>query len=163
MKLPIRSIAILFTLLVASLVAEGRPVWVPSYQEMLEKSDLVVIATPVARKELSERTVMPGVLRGNEQIPAIQVETTFRISAILRGTGPAKQDRFVLLHLIEANPPEIVTNGQALLDFRPDGGDEYLLFLKKLPDGRYEAMNGQTDPAFSVRALTSAAAPPRKK
>jgi hypothetical protein len=42
---------------------------------MTEKSDLVVIATPVARKELPDRTVMPGVFRGNELIQAIQVET----------------------------------------------------------------------------------------
>jgi hypothetical protein len=32
---------------------------------------------------------------------------------------------------------------------------EYMLFLKKLKDGRYEPMSGQIDPALSVRELNS--------
>jgi hypothetical protein len=32
---------------------------------------------------------------------------------------------------------------------------QYLLFLKKRPDGRYEAVSGQIDPSLSAREMYS--------
>ncbi len=141
-------------LAISGIVALARPVWIPGYKEMTEKSDLVVIATPVARKELPGRTVMPGVQRDNKPIPAVQIETTFHIAVVLRGQVPAGQEQFTLLHLLDADPPPGGgANALELVDFQPNSGNEYLLFLKRLGDGRYEAMNGQTDPAISVKRL----------
>jgi hypothetical protein len=42
-------------------VAVGRLVSMPGYKAMTELSDLVVIATPIARAELPDRMDIPGV------------------------------------------------------------------------------------------------------
>ena len=44
--------------------AHARPVRTATCSELARSADLVVIATPVAQRELPERTVFPGVTRG---------------------------------------------------------------------------------------------------
>ena len=37
-----------------------------------------------------------------------------------------------------------------LLNFKAGDGSQYLMFLRRAVDGRYEPFNGQTDPILSV-------------
>ena len=80
----------------------------------------------------------------------------------MRPDGPTLDWQPIILKTVHAfvPSPAPVVNGQALIDFQPNSGNQYLMFLKRLKDGRYEPMNGQTDPAFSLRALVSANALP---
>src|SRR6266581_75306 len=85
--------------LVFSTVADARLIQAPSYQEMLDKSDLVVIAVPTASGDTHERADLPGltvVTAENKTIgfPVVGVETRFRVSAVLKGSKALKE--FVL-------------------------------------------------------------------
>jgi len=110
-----------------------------SYQELLDKSDLVVIATPTATKETKERINLPGFVGQ----PVIGVETQFAVSAVLKG-GKVKNE--LTLHHYKAE--QLVPNGPLLVSFAPDQKQPFLLFLVREPDGRYAPTFGQKDPAF---------------
>ena len=105
------------------------------------------------------------------------VETIFGASSVLKGEAP------LCIHLVHFQYTENsrpYNNGPGLVSFfmnpvsldatQENGKDgerrelkqkrqsliskpEYLLFLKKRKDGLYEAVSGQIDPSFSVRAL----------
>jgi hypothetical protein len=134
----------------------ARPVYAPSLDVMTAKADLVVIATPTDQRALPDKVNLPGVMRGNDPIPAIEVETTFAIQAVLHGQ-PADPKTFVFVHYREANPPkDPEPNAPALVDFTAKSGKVYLMFLHRDADGRYSAFNGQTDPAWSIKQLDPA-------
>ncbi len=59
--------------------ARGVRIW--PYQELLEKSDLVVLATPTATNDTQEHIDLPGFV--GEHV--IGVETRFSVSAVLKG------------------------------------------------------------------------------
>jgi hypothetical protein len=120
---------------------------------MVEKADLIVIATPVARKELKTPAAIPGVRRGNDPILGVIINTSFTIKAVFKGQLPDKKKTVVFYHYREADPPKVQVNGLSLIDFTPNDGSHYLMFLKKRSDGTYEAMNGQTDPAWCIEKL----------
>ncbi|HXB71751.1 MAG TPA: hypothetical protein VNY05_26175 [Candidatus Acidoferrales bacterium] len=128
-----------------------------SYQQLLDRSDLAVIATPTTRtKDTTESSHLPGIFRQDatgvqSQISSIGVETAFKVSTVLKGERNIQA--FVLHHYREA-VPEVTGDGAAfLLIFDP--GDiskrsSYLLFLVREPDGRYAPTGGQTDPGFKA-------------
>jgi hypothetical protein len=117
---------------------------------------MVVLAEPIDQRKLPTQVNLPGILQGNDPIPAIQVETTFSITAVLHGDA-AEQKTFVLLHYREANPTPpkgpVLMSGPALVDFKAKSGKQYLMFLHRDDDGRYSAYVGQTDPAISIREV----------
>lgn len=128
----------------------ARKILVPSYRQLLERSDLVVIATPTTRTtDTAESTSLPGT-----QVPSVGVETSFKVSAVLKG-GQGLQT-FVLHHYREA-VAERGIDGFNLLFFDPSIPSKrgsYLLFLMREPDGRYAPTGGQTDPGYvSVHRL----------
>jgi hypothetical protein len=51
----------------------------------------------------------------------------------------------------------VIKNGASFVRFRGkdrwDQAPQYLAFLKKRPDGRYECVSGHLDPDLSVRQL----------
>lgn len=125
----------------------------PDYGTLAKKAQLIVIATPTARVEMTERTTIPGVRRGNSPVSAVAIDTTFSPIAILKGSHSIEDESFVLRHLREVHPSTGRGAGPNLIDFVPNDGSTYLMFLKRTADDRYEAVNGQADPAFAIEKL----------
>jgi hypothetical protein len=127
--------------LVATSVVEARVVRNWSYQELLDKSDLVVIATPTANDDTKEKTGLPGF----EAQPVVGVETKFAVSAVLKGDKELKD---VILHHYRIDG-DWVPNGPLLVSFTPSKNETFILFLVKEPDGHYAPTVGQVDPGMN--------------
>lgn len=159
--------ALAFTCVVLSLTSAGgaRPVALSSYREMYKRADIVVIATPTDTRDLSQR-------RKLLDLPAVGVETSFKVQALLKGR--VKGNTIVLHHYrfdykaIEAasNQKEEVKAIIAAMDLINHAlpvrfpGDseagypgEYLMFLVREKDGRYVPLLGQVDSFTSIRRL----------
>jgi hypothetical protein len=136
--------------------ARGVRLW--SYQELLEKSDLVVIASPTATNDTKEHIDLPGF----DGQRVIRVETRFTVSAVLKGDKALRD--FVFHHYRTpdgANIPN-VPNGPSFVSFAPVENPTsvqrtYILFLLREADGRYAPVVGQADPGLGVKELVSAA------
>jgi hypothetical protein len=135
---------------------QARLVSVLSYQEMLEKSDLVVIANPITKTtDTKEEAFLPGIWMQEEdgkqsKIESIGVETTFSVSAVLKGDKTL--NRFTLHHYREAQNGNAL-NGPTLVRFDPSNtskSSSYLLFLVRESDGRFAPVGGQTDPGMKA-------------
>jgi hypothetical protein len=134
----------------------ARPLQVFSYQELLDKSDLVAIATPAGRTtDTNEETFLPGIVSTDvngkqSRVKCIGVETAFEVAAILKGDKNVR--KFVLRHCREAPPGGM--NGPTFVFFDPSDPknprEAYLLFLIREPDGRYAPTGGQTDPGVQA-------------
>ena len=142
-----------FLLGVTGIVA-ARAVRIWSYQELLEKSDLVVLATPTGTNDTKEHIDLPGF--AGEHV--IGVETRFTVSAVLKGDKALKD--FVFLHYRTAYGPNIthLPNGPTYITFDPVANPTipprtFILFLHREADGRYAPVVGQTDPGGAVREL----------
>ena len=138
-----------------------------SYDRLLKEADLVVIAAAVSSEECKDQWSEPLFEKDRFQ----GIETTFKVWSALKGTAP--DSTLKLLHFqYKARESNIFNDGPSLVSFiikplslsislRPEeiphkvesSPPQYLLFLKKREDGRYEAASGQTDPSFSVRAM----------
>jgi hypothetical protein len=132
-------------------LCEARPVAYWPYDKLTKEADMVIIATPVAVRDTGQKTAFPGIRRDNRPVPAISIETTFSVLAVLKGMEATK--RIVLYHLREEPQPEISVNGPGVVSFDPKGKRRYLLFLRLESDGRFSAITGQTDPDGSVKDL----------
>jgi hypothetical protein len=137
--------------------SQARLMAVLSYQEMLEKSDLVVIATPKSKTtDAKEQAFLPNIVQQNKdgkqsKIKSVGVETVFSVSAVLKGNKMTKQ--FTLHHYREAQVSAIEMNGPFLVFFDPSDTSQrssYLLFLVREPDGRFAPTDGQTDPGYKA-------------
>jgi hypothetical protein len=132
--------------------ARGVRIW--PYQELLEKSDLVVLATPAASNDTKEHVELPGFV--GELV--IGVETRFTVSAVLKGDKALRD--FVFPHYRTTNGLNIphVPNGPTFISFDPVANPTirsrtFILFLLREADGRYAPVVGQTDPGGGVREL----------
>ncbi len=142
-------LATLLLLIPAGMVAaRGVRIW--PYHELLEKSDLVAIATATASGDTKEHIDLPGFTGQH----VIGVETRFAVSAVLKGDRSLKA--FVFHHY---RPDRvIVPNGPTFVWFEPAQKPTpvpptYLLFLVREADGRYAAVVGQVDPGLGVKRL----------
>ena len=89
-------------------IVGARAVRTWSYQELLDKSDLVVIATPTATNDTKEHIDLAGFLHQ----PVTGIESSFAVSAVLKGDKALKE--FVLHHyradgVVVANGPNLVS------------------------------------------------------
>ncbi len=111
-----------------------------SYQQLLDKSDVVVIATATATNDTRERIQLPGFVGQ----PVVGVETKFEVAAVLKGK---KEMKDLILHHYR---PEgvVVPNGPIFVSFDPAKKRTYLLFLVREADGRYAPTFGQADPGL---------------
>jgi hypothetical protein len=146
------SLLVTACLLVSTDVVVARAVRPWSYQELLEQSDLVVIASPAATNDTKELVDFPG-FAGQR---AIGVETRFTVSAVLKGDKALRD--FVLHHYRPGSDGVIVPNGPTFLSFVPVEPPPaiqrtYVLFLLREADGRYAPVVGQTDPGLAIREL----------
>jgi len=114
-----------------------------SDKELLDKSELAVIATPTTAHDTKERGGMPGF----EAQPIIGVETTFAVVAILKGDPTTKQ---VILHHYRANRVQTI-NAPTFLSFDTKNRHNFRLYIVREADGRYAPVTGQIDPGLSVR------------
>ena len=149
-------VAALLLGLTGIVTARGVRIW--SYQELLDKSDLVVIAAPAATNDTKEHIDLPGF--PGEHVSG--VETRFTVSAVLKGAQLMKD--FVLHHYRTSDGMNIphVPNGPSFVSFAPAekptlAPRAYILFLIRETDGRYAPVVGQTDPGLAVKELVGVA------
>jgi hypothetical protein len=131
------------------------------YQELLDKSDLVVIANATVRTaDTTERCLLPDL---GPDLPCIGVETPFKVLAVFKGERKLKS--FTLHHYRVVYRGGII-GGPTLVFFDPSDprvAGSYLLFLVREKDGRYAPTLGQMDPGFKViirLPFTEPTAPP---
>lgn len=145
--------ALLMLMWFAPNLAQARLVSIMSYQEMLAKSDLVVIANAAgATSDTEEHSFFPDFWRQamngeKSRIESVGVETRFTVCAVLKGEADLRE--FTLHHYREAQTESSEVNGPGLVYFNPSsstGSRSYLLFLVREADGRYAPVGGQTDP-----------------
>jgi hypothetical protein len=130
-----------------------------TYQEIFDKSDLVVIATFVSTRDTEERNILRDL---TPPVKVVGVTTEFETRLVLK--GPKNVSRFQVHHFRFENPleatwvdaPQLIRLPTAPQDGVHYAGHEtFLMFLRKEPDGRYAPTTGQTDPAtLAVRDLT---------
>lgn len=132
------------------------PSW--PHDRLLKEAEVVVVATALSSAETGERSTSEPW-----KCEFLHVNTAFRVSVVLKGELQGEQ--LTVLHY-RLKPGTSVPNGPLLVTFRMRdvvlrsgdakvglGVPQYLLFLKKRADGRFEAVTGQIDPALSVREL----------
>jgi hypothetical protein len=121
--------------------ARGVRLW--SDAELMAASDLVVIGQPIKVKDLDEANSLgwsqPAMFHG--------VETTFKVSEVLKGTPASNQ---IVLHHYRETARGSVVNGPDFVEFIPGDTNEYLLYLKNDGTNRYAPTTGQIDPVFRI-------------
>lgn len=125
------------------------------YQEMFDRSDLVVIATVISTKDAGARVTLPDYVPLLNVIPVI---TEFEVKAAFKGGKAIK--KFSLFHYRYESEDEQFesANNPELIKIDPDAPGTFLLFLTKDRAGRYVPVTGQTDPtALSVLDLRGGA------
>lgn len=137
-------------------VVHGYMTSYPGYDSMAAKSDLVVIATPRSRQEQSGEARLPGLSQGpnRDPVPAVEIETTFSILAVLKGDEKLTGGDFALVHYREKliNTSGVQVPGPMLIDFQAGDGSAYLMFLKSRSDGRFEAFK-ESEPGWCILKL----------
>jgi len=133
----------LFAVLLFSIHSQARISQSFTYSQLLQKSDLVAIATPVENtKDTKELFELPGL-----GIKVIGVESKLRIAAILKGS--LSKNEVILHHYRLPDPNKPQFNGPMLASFNVRDVNKrhsLLIFLIKESDGRYAPTGGQTDP-----------------
>jgi len=137
--------------------SQARLMEVLTYQEMLAKSDLVVIATPKSKTtDTGEQAFFPNIVQQDKdgrqsKVESIVVETIFVVAAVLKGDKTIK--KLTLHHYREVNGSHVTVNGPLLVFFDPSDTSKrnsFLLFLIRESDGRYAPTGGQTDPGYKA-------------
>ncbi|WP_020470537.1 hypothetical protein [Zavarzinella formosa] len=146
--------------------ASGRliPGW--PYERLFKEADLVVIAVPVSEKKTNDRFGEPQ--EEHLQLKVEGVQTKFEVRHILKGKADGKHIK--MLHFQFAKPEKneivVIEDGPMFVAIRLKGltvqenkdtlylpPPEYLLFLRRQKDGRYEPVSGRYDPEFAVREV----------
>jgi len=133
----------------------ARLVSIPTYQELFDKSDLVVIATPITKtNDTNEEGALPNIFQqnsdgGQSEVRAIGVETSLRVCVVVKGDKGVQK---VVLHHYRVKSAKAMLNGPVLVYFDPSlpNPNSYLMFLRKEQDGRYAPTGGQTDPGMKA-------------
>jgi hypothetical protein len=123
-------------------------------EKLQAASDLVVIGIPIKTKDLNETNSLGFSSKKLFQSRFRGVETTFKVSEMLKGTSA---DKIVLHHYREelewGSPP----NGPTLMNFDPNSTNKYVLYLAKdeTNTNRYTPVAGQIDAYISIKLLTT--------
>jgi hypothetical protein len=129
-----------------------------SMQDLHAKADLVVVAEFVKTTDTGRKVAHPGLKPG---FPMVEMQSEFRVALVMKGdVTPVAlmhyrhdMDQWRLDHPQEpGKPPQGVVNAGSALSFSA-GREQYLMFLKRLPDGRYEPLSGHVFPTDSVFVL----------
>lgn len=161
-----RACAFLLVLGVSSLVAApvcARLLENWPYERLFKEADLVVIATSGETTDTKDRFSAKGW-----KVELVGQDTQFVAQSILKGKMGADK-KLTVLHYRLPKGIEVI-DGPLLVRFRKDsialkgtingvafkgglGRPDYMLFLRLRPDGRYEPVSGEIDPALSIREL----------
>jgi hypothetical protein len=125
-------------------------------KRLFDEADVAVIGKAVSTKQI------PHTFTDKRwPLEFVGQATTFEVLRVLKGKLPGTH--FVLVHFRAEFPSKRnevveVIDGPRLVSFPAEGnprlgGREYLLFLKKGGDGRFEPISGRIDPLYSVREL----------
>lgn len=163
---------IVANLLLAS-AASARQIENWSYERLFEEADVVIIAGAI--KTVPTDATWTETLFDERLFAG--VSTQLRVISTVKGAPPKTLN---VIHYKLADPKTLINDGPAFVTFlttpisldvrhiKPTERNslvpvqqrlsetsppEYLLFLNKRSDGDYEAVSGQVDPAFSVRAM----------
>ena len=171
-KVFVTAIAASFSL---SSISSARKIEIWPYEKLLKEAELVVIARAVSKLATDDK--WNSDVFDSDGFTA--VETTFELATVLKGKSV---NFFKVLHFQYRNPSRPFEDGTGLVSFlaeplsvgiwrngetKAEGlktleptkrkslmpAPEYLLFLKRRTDGRFEAVSGQVDPNSSVRTL----------
>ena len=138
-------------LVVFNLSSHARVVQMWSDAELTAASDLVVIGRPIKVKDLEETNSLGFVGSKSFQPRFRGVETSFKVSKVLKGT-PAS-DQIVLHHYRFETEWGSPPNGPNLMEFIPGDTNEYLLYLKNDGTNRYAPAFGQIDPGLQIKPI----------
>jgi len=136
-----------------------------NYDQLLKGADLVVLAAAV-------RTEQADDAPPNHSWPRelVAQNTTLKVRGTLK--GKAEGENIKVLHFKFGDfkkglEGSAIFNGPQLVEFRSGpvtvgagpskrvvAKPEYLLFLKKMKDGRYEPLSGHIDPIDSIRVVS---------
>ena len=131
--------------------ADARPIKIWAWDELVKTSDLVVIAEAKSTSDASDKPAEPSL---------VAVNTTFNVKSVIK--GPTSISDVKMLHFRSDPSKPGIDNGPRLLKLvlvRSDASNDapaYMMFLKRLPDGRYIPASGQLDPVDSVFELVAA-------
>ena len=165
--------AILIAGLLLSTTTSARQLELWPYERLFQQADIVIIAGAINsvpnEQEWAEPLFDPQKFIG--------VESQLRVSSTLKGSPP---NTIKVVHYKYADPNTPINDGPGLISFLSgpvsidvhsleakerelkvlsqkrvsrNNTPEYLLFLKQRQDGSYQAVSGQVDPTFSVRAI----------
>ena len=166
-------IRLAFVLLIAGLCLEhcyGRPYHIPTFAELTEKADLVVVVRPISTSDRKDGEPLIEYASG-EPTFLTAVVTRCRVLSILKGDLAAPEIMLphyrLDLEKAQRNGVAGIGNGPRLLTFPPPQPADvvnddrptlydYLIFLKREPDGDFALVSGQTDPIFSVFRVSRA-------
>ncbi len=146
-------------LLLAPVVGGARGLENWPYEKLFKEAELVVIAEATASSDSGE-----VVKLGGWSVDFTGVNTTFKVKHTLKGKAAGDTLRVLHFRLKEG---VLVQNGPLLVRFRTRRGPwiktksmklsvprpDYLLFLKKARDGRYEPVSGRIDPELSAKEI----------
>jgi hypothetical protein len=152
--------------LLLSTDTRGRIVEDWPYERLMKESDLVVLATAVKTRDADDHFVNNGW-----PLEFVGQDTTFDVRLVMKGDlRDLPAARLVVLHFKFGKPnkgvsPEeamIIINSPMFVTFRTEyvpivkgnrWKPQYMMFLRRLKDGRCEPVSGRIDPAFSVREV----------
>jgi hypothetical protein len=163
MRLPGPCLSAIALIAIAAAPAFARLIESWPYERLFKEADLVVIARVERATETKER-LSPA----DWKVEFIGQETVFTVQTILK--GKVKDGRKLPVLHYRLPDDVLIENGPLLVSFRAEplvlkgvvngkafkttvGSPEYMLFLRVRPDGRFEPVSGQIDPALSVREL----------
>lgn len=130
-------------LAVATYLAYGRAIYVRTFRELYQKSDIIVVGKPVSTKDTAEQTVLHGI---SPDVHVLGLSSEFDVIFVLKGDSSLKD--LVVHHYRLANPNLGIGSGPELASFDPTESRRYLLFLQRESDGRYAPID-QVDPTWT--------------
>lgn len=139
---------------IAAATVCARPIPAFDYDRLFSMADLVVIASALKTQEADEEE---NPLGGGY----VGTNTTFKVRYVLQGKTAAR--KIDVLHF--KSRVKGVMNAPRLTEFVNDKDEapvltsplqapQYLLFLSRMPDGRYAPVTGQTDSSISFRKIS---------
>jgi len=122
-----------------------------SYEELLQKADVVLIAECQGTSDTGRHRPHPEL---KPALPVLELQTVFRVSAVVKGVQAVAIGADVRVRHYRWDdevPRGGIVNGGSWL--RLQAQRNYLLFLLKATDGVYEPLSGHAFPAKSVLLL----------
>ena len=121
--------------------ADARFIAARPFEEMEKTADTIVVAKPVSTKDTDEQTNLSSF---KPPVPVVGLSSEFEVGLVLKGDSSLK--KLVVHHYRRAD--HTGWNEFNLASFDPKDSANYLLFLKREPDGRYAPLD-QVDPAWT--------------